>query len=210
MDERELEAFRQAYRHLQASSAATSPTDEELADLVAGTLTDEDRDRIAMRMLHSPKAIEKHQIMAALHQPRTQRSYRPLALPMTAAASLALVSTLVFALGDSPRPPEGHAPTRSSDTTTSPPSGAKLESAPASLGWVAPSHTFEYRVKLRNAAAVVIWESAATLEAQVTLPGDVRKKISKGTFLWTVEGEAHGHAFQLGPYFFDVKSPETP
>jgi hypothetical protein len=81
-----------------------------------------------------------------------------------------------------------------------PASGSTLVSAPAELRWPAQSGASSYRVTLRDAAANVVWNSAAVTEPRVLLRTPT--PLTPQTYYWSVEVEGAADSRSLGSFWF--------
>lgn len=206
MDDRDLAPYRAAYRYSLAQSAEPPPTDEELAALVAGELDGEERDRVVLQMLKSPEAMEKHRILEELHRQATERGSAQRRWLQGAGIAAALVLAVsVWALAPRLMTPPDERVVRSQDTNVSPPNGAEIAKPPEILRWPSQAGASSYRVKVRDAAANVIWSAESGDASQIEVPQDLSDRLSAGgTFLWTVEATFGGSVDELGPYSFEI------
>ncbi|MBL8246518.1 MAG: hypothetical protein JNL89_20135 [Rhodanobacteraceae bacterium] len=83
-----------------------------------------------------------------------------------------------------------------------PADGAVLEAPPAQLRWHAQPGVGRYRVRLYDAQASLLWESAELAQPELTLAPGQRETLGPGHYYWRVEWpEGAG----LGPYHFEVR-----
>lgn len=208
MDDRDVSEYRKAYRHLLKGSAAPPPSDEELTALVTGELEGEERGRVALRMLQSPEAMEKHRILEELHQQVEGR--RPAYRSWLQGAGVAATVLLAFAVWTL-APIRGSDPdgnNRSDAHLTSSPSGnISLKTAPTVFRWTAEPGARRYRVEIFDDAAESLWQSSWIAETTVPAPSGSELVLSgDARYFWIVEVDGVAARQTLGPYWFRLDS----
>ncbi len=83
-----------------------------------------------------------------------------------------------------------------------PADGAVLESPPAQLRWQAQPGVGRYRVRLYDAQASLLWESAELAQPALALDPGQREHLRPGHYYWRVEWPGGSG---LGPYHFEVR-----
>ncbi len=117
----------------------------------------------------------------------------------------ALAACLVLALGAAVwmRPPAPEVLRSDSSTAQlAPADGAILESPPAQLHWQAQPGVGRYRVRLYDAQASLLWESAEQAQPALALDPGQREHLRSGHYYWRVEWPGGSG---LGPYHFEVR-----
>lgn len=204
MSDRDLDAYREAYRYSLQNSGQVPPTDEELAALVTGELSTRDRDRVVLAMLKSPEAIEKHRILEELHQQRPDsgpvhgRRYRGLAV---AAAIVLAVSVWTFLPTDVP------VSQRTGDPVSSSPSGnVALRVPPGVYEWTAEPGARRYRITVYSNAGERLWQSDWVTQVRQSAPGGDELPLERGArYYWTVDIDGGVGRDSLGPYWFRLE-----
>lgn len=206
------ELLRQAWRSGPAP-AAPLPDADEFAALLDGRLDPARREALLARVAVDADAARMLQMAMEL------RAAAEASVALTAAAVTrlrpraqplmrwvqALAASLLVAVGAAVwlRPPpqdvlRGSVTPALSDPTD----GARLAAAPSRLRWAAQPGVARYQVRLYDARAELIWQSAAT-EVELTIDEPTRERIVAGHYFWRVEW-AGAEGAGLGPYRFEV------
>ncbi len=225
----QLAAFRSTYQHTMATASEDCPGDEALAAMVVGELTSQDQAHLAdhivscaacaagyrtLRELHSeavttPTSIEAVSSGRSLQAPRRRRS----GLMMLAAAAMILLAVAAFRFsGPVFLPPADDSALRSDSGGSDsegmpvlPADGAVLFEVPTSLTWPSLVAATSYQVRLFDANAEPLWESAAVLESRVDLPPAIVDGLAVGqSYFWVVRPSGSVDRRELGPFWFEV------
>ncbi len=206
------ELLRQAWRSGPAP-AAPLPDADDYAALLDGRLDSAQRDALLARVasdadaaLMLQMAIELRAAAAAAVAPpaASVTRLRPRARPPWRWVQ-ALAASLLIAVGAAVwlRPPPQDVLRGSVMAALSEPAdGARLAAAPSRLRWAAQPGVASYQVRLYDARAELIWQSAAT-EVELTIDEATRERIVDGHYFWRVEW-AGAEGAGLGPYRFEV------
>jgi hypothetical protein len=213
-EEQELAELRRLFADLQEDGCPCD--DETLVTLVVGELDDEERERLADRIVLSREASERYRTLAALHQgasamatigPRARR----LRMMSAAAAVLLVIAAAVLwrVTSHGPVGPAGDTLRSPLDAVVRPVDGAGLVLPPTELEWSPQIAASGYRVRLFDAEAQLLWSSDEVSEPRLQLPEVVVATVaSGGSYMWTVDVEGAVQRRRLGPYWFTVE-PST-
>lgn len=210
MDDRELAAYRDAYRHLLKENAEPPPSEDELAALVTGELDPDARDQVVRQMLGSQEAIEKHKILQEVHRQAEQRQPSQRIWPRVAGVAAALVlafSVWQFAPPEPQDPAQrGARPENGGQAGGVPGGNAALDVAPGVYQWKAEPGARRYRLQVFDDAARRLWQSDWTAATQIPAPTDDELSLSNGErYFWIVEIDGSAERQSLGPYWFRIK-----
>jgi len=198
----DLTTYRDAYQRILDERAEPGPTNDELAQLVTGELTGDEREAVVMQMLRSPDAIRRHQLLEELHR-ETRVGSRPLRRPwlqpMAVAASLVLAVAIWQWL-----PTESPDARRSDGAYSSPSNNVLLEASPQRFRWSAEAGARRYRVTLYDNAGLQAWQSNWTTDTEVSLPPGLQLP-GNSRHYWQVEIDGNSARRTLGPYWFRIE-----
>jgi len=205
------ELLRQAWRSGPAP-AAPLPDADDYAALLDGRLDPARREALLARVaedadaaLMLQMAMELRAAAAAVTSPAASVTLlRPRARPQWRWVQ-ALAASLLVAVGAAVwlRPPPQDVLRGSVTSALSDPvDGARLAAAPTQLRWAAQSGVTRYQVRLYDARAELIWQSAATA-VELSIDEPTRQRIVDGHYFWRVEW-AGAEGAGLGPYRFEV------
>lgn len=208
-DERLQQAWRSA-----TGSAAPLPDADDYAALLDGRLDPARREDLLARVAEDADAALMLQVAMALRS-AAQAAVAPAANTVTPLRPRsrphwpwmqALAASLVVAVGAAVwmRPPAPDVLRSSALATVSDPlDGARLAAAPTRLRWAAQPGVARYRVRLYDARAELIWQSAPVAEVELAIDEAVRERIGAGHYFWRVEA-AGAEGTGMGPYRFEV------
>lgn len=206
----ELSAWRQAFESGRPTGASPCPDDERLAALVTGELSGAERERVADHVVVCRRCAEAYRTLAELHAEAQRRSAaRGRLRPWAVAAGLVLVTGLALLAGRAGRWAPGRDPGDVLRSTTAgqgvvPAPGAVLAAAPPGFRWP-PLAGAPSRLRLFDAEAELVWESAVEGDGALSLPGEVAARLRSGaSYYWVVESEAGGARRRLGPFWFEI------
>jgi hypothetical protein len=193
--------------------ATPLPGADDYAALLDGRLDPAQREALLARVASDADAALMLQLAMDLRAAAAAAVARPVAsiTPLRPRARApwrwvqALAASLLVAVGAAVwmRPPpqdvlRGNVTTALSD----PADGARLAAAPARLRWAAQPGVTRYQVRLYDARAELIWQSAAA-EVELAIDQPTRERIVDGHYFWRVEW-AGAEGAGLGPYRFEV------
>lgn len=208
-EDRDLRAWRAAYRELQQPGSEACPADERLAELVADELAVEDRLGLADHVAGCRRCSETLRDLLELDRESNRRrasSYSgapPLwRRPLAWAASVLLVAALAIVAGRFPSTSDEGLRSNGDAAGVSPAPGAELDGVPRLLSWPAAPAEAGARVRLFDARGELVWERVADAAGRVELPDEVGGRLRGGeSYFWVVEGGAPDGR-RRGPYWF--------
>lgn len=205
----ELSAWRQAYAAGRPAGGAPCPDDERLAALVTGELAGEERERIADHVVACRRCAEAYRTLVEVHAEAQRGSAARWPRRWALAAGLVLVAGLALLTWRAgPRAPGRDAGDVLRSTAAGqgvvPAPGAVLASAPSVFRWP-PLAGARSRLRLFDAEAEPVWESAVETDGALALPEEVVGRMRAGaSYYWVVESEAGAARRRLGPFWFEI------
>lgn len=129
-------------------------------------------------------------------------------IPAALAAGLATVMVSAYLLAPGSSSPPGDAIRGGGVTDARPAPNAVIGQAPHRFSWPPQLGAESYRLRLLDADAELIWESAPLQLSRTELPLAVQRRLdSPGDYLWIVVIEGAAQRRELGPFTFRV-APE--
>jgi hypothetical protein len=211
-EDRELRAWRAAYREIQRPGTDACPADDELAGLATGETAGEERLALADHVAGCRRCSESLRDLLELDREASRRAdpaaglARPGARRALAwAASVLLVSALAIVVGRSRPPSDDRLRSSGVEAPVSPAPGSELAGAPDAFVW--PPGEGAARVRLFDARGELVWERSAEVPGRARLPREIGERLRAGeSYFWVIEGAVPG-ARRLGPYWFRLDGP---
>lgn len=206
----ELSAWRQAFESGRPTGASPCPDDERLAALVTGELSGAERERVADHVVVCRRCAEAYRTLAELHAEALRSSAaRRRPWRWAVAAGLALTAGLALLAGRAGRWAPAEDPvdvlrSTAAERGVAPAPGAVLAAAPSGFRW-SPVAGSRSRLRLFDAEAELVWESAVEDDGALPLPQEVAARLRPGaSYFWVVESDAGGARRRLGPFWFEI------
>jgi hypothetical protein len=207
-DERLSQAWRSA-----PPPAMPLPDADDYAALLDGRLDPAQREALLARVANDADAALMLQMAMELRAAAEAAVARPAAsvTPLRPPARppwrwvQAIAASLLVAVGAAVwlrPPPQDVLRGNVTPALSDPADGARLTAAPSRLRWAAQPGVTRYQVRLYDARAELIWQSAATA-VELSIDEPMRERIVDGQYFWRVEW-AGAEGAGLGPYRFEV------
>ncbi len=177
--------------------------DEELVALIQGELNAEKREQLLDRLLESPDAVARYQLLLAIRDgapvarvSSRRRQYWAIA----ASIVVAFVASILLI----PQPiDEMRVRGAGAGSEVAPAGMARLTHPPTELRWAADGRAGSWRVTVFGEDAMPLWSVAIDAEGQYRLSdAELASFAAGGVFFWTV-ADAGGE--EQGPYWFVVE-----
>lgn len=176
-------------------------TDEELVALAQGELDERVREKLLDRLLESPDAVARYQLLLAIRAgaPKAGASgRRPRYWAMAASIVVAVIASILLI----PQPID-EVRVRGTSAEVAPTGMILLARPPVELRWATDGRTGRRQVTLFSEDAMPLWSVEIIAEGQYRLSDAERASIAAGgVFFWTV---ADTGGEEQGPYWFVVE-----
>jgi len=193
-DDAFVERLRRTYRSAgREAPGESTPSDDEIVDLVLGRLPSSDRDRVADAVVANPALARRVKELMEVHR-ESSRELAPSPLSnrgwggWAAAASVVLV--LGFAGWKGMHGTPGSEVLRGSTEDTAkfvPKDGALLTAPPGRLEWTGAEGATSYTAVLFDAESKPLWTSGETPRPSLELPEEARRLMTRpGVYYWRI------------------------
>ena len=209
-DDPTVAGWRAAYRGSMIGASPACPSDDRLAALACGDVSEDDRRRIADHVTTCRACADTYRLLLELHQEAGRASHaappwRWKSAGIAAAAILATAALLVFWQVRASRsgPSSFEDEVRGPIASVQPPHRAALSTPPEEFIWPAQTGATAYRLRLYDSGGDPVWEPPPVNDTRLRLSAETAGSLQSGrAYFWVVDVDGPVARARLGPFEF--------